>query len=434
MLSSVLTFGAFLVLTAATAVPHKQPHFHEAERSLPKRWFHQEDHPVHSLFRRGGDGQTYEEVGSPTWAAAYPEFTPDSSKMPQAWKDALKAAQDAGKIPNIPVATSTGGNPTYPGGLDPAGKEVCSATSKCREPQDIWDTPEGYFGTGFDDGPWEGSSKLYDFLEQNNIDSTHFMIGVYIKQNPDNFLRAFQKQGSDIAVHTYTHPYMTTLSNEDVVAQLAWTMEIIHNSTQGRVPRYWRPPYGDADNRVRAIAKEVLGLDMIMWNHDTEDWSMGEPGGTTMQKINASFTEWINGPKNPGLIVLEHELTADTVQAFMDAVPNIQAAGWKMVSVAQLADNNTDNGQAGVWQNAADNNGDVTPQPVGSAAPSSSAASGGASASSMSPGSPPSGTPSGSHSSSGSSPSQTPDGSALSSSSIPRVSFLLLISLVMVLL
>lgn len=34
-------------------------------------------------------------------------------------------------------------------------------------------------------------------------------------------------------------------------------MQIIHESTGGRIPRYWRPPYGDSDNRVRAIAKEV---------------------------------------------------------------------------------------------------------------------------------------------------------------------------------
>lgn len=34
-------------------------------------------------------------------------------------------------------------------------------------------------------------------------------------------------------------------------------MEIIRRSTGGRIPRFWRPPYGDSDNRVRAIAQEV---------------------------------------------------------------------------------------------------------------------------------------------------------------------------------
>ena len=61
---------------------------------------------------------------------------------------------------------------------------------------------------------------------------------------------------------------MTTLSNEDVVAQLGWTMEIIHNSTGGRIPRFWRPPYGDSDIRVSAIAREVFGLKTVIWNQE----------------------------------------------------------------------------------------------------------------------------------------------------------------------
>jgi chitin deacetylase len=99
------------------------------------------------------------------------------------------------------------------------------------------------------------------------------MIGINIIQNPSAFQAAFMA-GHDIGVHTWTHPYMTTLSNLDVVAQvsdsdtviskshptlkLGWTAELIRNSTGGRLPRFWRPPYGDSDNRVRAIAKEVV--------------------------------------------------------------------------------------------------------------------------------------------------------------------------------
>ncbi len=73
--------------------------------------------------------------------------------MPQAWKDALDAAVKAGKIPDIPPSISTGGNPTYPDGLDPMSDEVCSATYKCRNPDDVWDAPDGHVGIGFDDGP-----------------------------------------------------------------------------------------------------------------------------------------------------------------------------------------------------------------------------------------------------------------------------------------
>ena len=112
------------------------------------------------------------------------------------------------------------------------------------------------------------SDTLYGFLKENNVKATHFFIGINILNNPKEFLSAFEGNQDDIAVHTYTHPYMTTLSNEDVLGELGWTMYLIHNSTGGRLPKYWRPPYGDSDNRVSAIAKHVFGLRTVIWNHE----------------------------------------------------------------------------------------------------------------------------------------------------------------------
>lgn len=66
---------------------------------------------------------------------------------------------------------------------------------------------------------------------------------------------------------------MTTKSNEEVLAELGWTMLLIHNSTGGRLPRFWRPPYGDSDMRVRAIAKEVFGLTTVIWNQEYADFA-----------------------------------------------------------------------------------------------------------------------------------------------------------------
>ena len=34
-------------------------------------------------------------------------------------------------------------------------------------------------------------------------------------------------------------------------------MLLIANSTGGRLPKFWRPPYGDTDVRVSAIARQV---------------------------------------------------------------------------------------------------------------------------------------------------------------------------------
>jgi len=325
------------------AYPHENAHDHDhsEQHSLPSRWYHDEDHPVHALFRRqnavtGTDGVQYPAVGSATWTAAYPPAKANSSAMPQAWIDALNAAVAAGSIPNIPIPTVVNSSPVYPSSANPNSPTICSAYAKCRMPDDIWDAPNGAIGIGFDDGPSLGSSMLYDFLGQNNQRATHFMIGLNILNNPQLFLRAFNQLQGDIAVHTWTHPYMSSLSNADIVAELGWTMQIIHNSTGGRLPRFWRPPYGDADNRVRAIARELFGLTTILWNQDTSDWSLTSTGGTTLGAINASMTQWLTGPKTPGLIILEHELSNLSAQAFESAYPLMVSQGWTLPSVATI--------------------------------------------------------------------------------------------------
>lgn len=216
-------------------------------------------------------------------------------------------------------------------------------------------------GLSVDDGPvsvQDASNRLYDFLKANNQKVTHFMIGANILYNPDVFLRAFQELEDDIGCHTWTHRHMSLLTNEQLVADLGWTMQIIHDSTGGRVPRYWRPPYGDADNRVRAVAKEIFGLTTVVWNNDSEDWTMAS-NGTTLPAIQQQFTNWLNGPRTPGLIVLEHEITADDVTAFINMYPLIaQAQGgapWIATSVAGLFDGHETGWNGEGWYLNSDN-------------------------------------------------------------------------------
>lgn len=82
------------------------------------------------------------------------------------------------------------------------------------------------------DGPQPASADLYRFLTENNVPSTHFMIGSRIVDNPELFEEAVQ-MGGNIAVHTwscaslalpnsksvlraYRHPLMTTMTDSEV--------------------------------------------------------------------------------------------------------------------------------------------------------------------------------------------------------------------------
>lgn len=363
-------------LALVTAVPNPVPPPAQQERRgvLPTSWHHPRDHPVAALFRRGPEDLP--AVGSDAWRAKFANLGQNpEANIPQAWLDALHRAQAANLIPNIPLATSPDGGSTavYPPGVNGGQEPICSSQFQCRHTDDIWDAPSGMIGLSVDDGPVsfpDASPRLYDFLRTHNQKVTHFMIGANILNAPTMFMRAFEELGDDIGVHTWTHRHMSLLSNEQLVAELGWTLQIIYDSTEGRVARYWRPPYGDCDNRVRAIAKHVFGLTTVIWNQDSRDWTMAaNPPGTTLARIQSDFANWLSGPRTPGLVILEHEITADDVTAFINMYPLIAAASssgqpWTAVSVAQLFDGHVEgatlNGTAVGWyQNAKDNEGDV---------------------------------------------------------------------------
>ncbi|KAF7357283.1 Carbohydrate esterase family 4 protein [Mycena sanguinolenta] len=343
---------------------------HSAAKRLPSSWFHERDHPVHELFRRGDtDGVTYAAVGSSEWSASFPASWPtngiDTNSLPSSWVAALNAAVAAKTIPDVPVPTmGSDGNPAYPSGQDPTGSDICSGTYGCRVDGDIWDGPDGTATyvprfrsyAAFTHFARKGTANLLTFLEGNNQQVTHFLIGSNILYAGAQFSQMVN-MSHDIAVHTWTHPYMTTQSNLQVVGELGWTMQLIHNSTGGRIPKYWRPPYGDTDKRVSAIAKEVFGLTTIVWNQDTADWTLTESNPyTTPAQIQSNMETWLSGSKSPGLIILEHELSTDSTAAFIAAYPLMidPKNGWKVESLVSLVSGNVS------YQNAANNFSPVT--------------------------------------------------------------------------
>jgi hypothetical protein len=124
--------------------------------------------------------------------------------------------------------------------------------------------------------------------------------------------------GHQIAVHTWSHTALTTLTNEEIVAELGWSKKVIKD-TIGVTPLYMRPPYGDIDDRVRGIC-EKMGLTPIIWTNgngvefDTDDWKI--PAGVATGPSSLSrFNEILEQAAqiDTGFIVLEHDLYQEAV-------------------------------------------------------------------------------------------------------------------------
>ncbi|RSH89581.1 hypothetical protein EHS25_002132 [Saitozyma podzolica] len=204
-------------------------------------------------------------------------------------------------------------------------------------PADITNVPEPMtWGLGFDDGPNCSHNALYDYLLQENLKATMFYIGSNIFDWPLQALRA-ASDGHQICLHTWSHQYMTALSNEQAFAELYYTRKAVHDLL-GVTPQCWRPPYGDVDNRIRTIA-QALNLTTIIWSHDTKDDWEANTNGVTPAMIDANYQGIIdmalNGSFNTfGPVVLNHELDNYTMGEFMKYAPAIKSAFKQVVPIA----------------------------------------------------------------------------------------------------
>ncbi|KAI7856389.1 hypothetical protein BDC45DRAFT_429539, partial [Circinella umbellata] len=252
------------------------------------------------------------------WKEAYP--VPIQVPAPKAeWVSSF----DNSSIPKAPV-----GVPGAPGN-DP----YCHWTStQCKRPSDIYTCPTGRWGLSFDDGPTPASPPLYDFLKQQNLKATFFLIGGNVIQYPD-MVKRMHEDGHEIAIHTWSHTQLTTQTNDQIIAELKWTEQAIKEII-GVSPVLVRPPQGDMDDRVRNIT-EKLGFKIAIWDHDTFDWEIGTNPTITAQSIEQTVKGWLG--KSASGITLEHDRVNDTVNVAINTVVPLLKSKYEMTTVAACA-------------------------------------------------------------------------------------------------
>jgi peptidoglycan/xylan/chitin deacetylase (PgdA/CDA1 family) len=250
----------------------------------------------------------------------------------------------AGIDPNILAIT-----PTVDGSCanDPS---AAADTSRCwwtcggcvNATSDVATCPDkNTWGVSFDDGPAPYTPKVLHFLDQNHLNATFFAIGSRIVERPA-ILQAEYMSGHHISVHTWSHSIpLTALTNAQIVAELGWGRQAI-KETLGVTPITMRPPWGDADNRVRAISM-AMGLKPIFWTRepttlaqfDTNDWRVvaGQVTGAQSEEqfqsilANASLLD-------TGFIVLEHDLFQQEVDLSTgNFLPQALAKGFTLMDI-----------------------------------------------------------------------------------------------------
>jgi peptidoglycan/xylan/chitin deacetylase (PgdA/CDA1 family) len=174
------------------------------------------------------------------------------------------------------------------------------------------------WGVSFDDGPSAYTQTLLNYLSSKSLQATFFVVGSRVIERPEVLIEEYMT-GNEISVHTWSHHPLTSLTTQQIVAELGWTRKAIKN-VLGITPTTMRPPYGDIDDRVRAISM-AMGLTPIIWTRtpsggvfDTNDWRVAAGEVTGLQSF-ATFQTILNNATqlDTGFIVLEHDLFEITV-------------------------------------------------------------------------------------------------------------------------
>jgi peptidoglycan/xylan/chitin deacetylase (PgdA/CDA1 family) len=180
-------------------------------------------------------------------------------------------------------------------------------------------------GLTFDDGPSPGSTdRILDELKKRQLHATFFMIGQQVAKSPD-LARRVVAEGHEIGNHTYTHPHLNTLPDQQVKLELQQTQDIIEEVTKVR-PVLFRPPYV-AFRKNQAPIPHAMGMQIIVGDVNSRDWS--QPG-------EAKIVEAILAQTSSGSILICHDNQAQTANCVGEFIDKLLERSFNFSTISSL--------------------------------------------------------------------------------------------------
>lgn len=175
----------------------------------------------------------------------------------------------------------------------------------------------------FDDGPHSSNTaELLEGLKERNVKATFFTLGENASYNLDLIEQAYA-DGHEIACHSWNHPNLVDLEDEQVISQVEDSMAVLDRVCGSDADYLVRPPYGSADARVR----ELIAYPLIIWSVDPEDWKYRDKDHVHEAIVNDSYD---------GAVVLVHDIHATTIPGALAAVDDLMAEGYEFVTISEL--------------------------------------------------------------------------------------------------
>lgn len=132
---------------------------------------------------------------------------------------------------------------------------------------------------GIDDGMVRDPA-VADLLKQANIPFTMFLQQGMAEEGADYF-RQLQEYGGVVESHTINHPNLFTVSAGQMQSEVCGTLDP-YQQLFGRRPTLFRPPYGNTNANVQAVAASCGYKAIVLWKGSTNDGRFDLQDGTQL--------------------------------------------------------------------------------------------------------------------------------------------------------
>lgn len=164
-------------------------------------------------------------------------------------------------------------------------------------------------------------------LRERGLKCTFFITGKFARNNPQ-LVKAIAADGHEIGNHTWGHPDLRKLSDQEIREELSKTEFEVQEAAGVSTKPFFRPPFGARDKRVLRVAREE-GYECVYWTVDSWD---SVKKGITADEIIDRVTGLI---KSDG-VILCHIGSRASAEALPRLLDDLQAMGLTPVKVSEL--------------------------------------------------------------------------------------------------
>jgi peptidoglycan/xylan/chitin deacetylase (PgdA/CDA1 family) len=173
----------------------------------------------------------------------------------------------------------------------------------------------------FDDGNglFTGSRLTTQvILDEYGVKGNFFLIGRMMRDNPTT-VRALVAAGHRVGNHTYSHPFLTTLTDAQIAQELDATEQQYRAIVPGGTTRpCFRAPNGAIDRRVASVV-QARGYRQIDWTVGRQDWA----------KVSAdAIVRNVLADLRDGALISFHTNEPATMVALRTLLPLMQSWGY----------------------------------------------------------------------------------------------------------